>query len=151
MESGILNLLGAASANVKEALVIEAECSGEAVVSGSGRSQMYLNKSLGWPDGRKLAISLGFVPGKESEGASDSWAQYPSNFGTIRVIGKAEPGAKIRIEITPGAQKRESSSGNSFLLATGVVMSGNGHSLRVNYYEPIPKVARRTQPQKKVA
>lgn len=151
MEAGILSLLGAPSGNPKESIVIEATCSEEAAASGSGRSQMYLNKSLGWPDGRKLAIGLGYVPGKESDGDSSSWAQFPSNFGTIRVIGKAEIGAHLRIEITPGGSKRESSSGNSFLLASGVVMAGNGHTLRVNYYEPIPKVARRSVATKKAA
>lgn len=149
--AGTMTLLGEPSGNPKESIVIEALCSEEATESGSGRSQVYLNQTVGWPDGRKLAVVLGFVPGKESEGDPGSWAAFPSNFGTIRVIGKAELGAKVRIEITPGAQKRESSTGNSFLFASGVVMAGNGHTLRVNYYEPIPKLARKTgvSPQQK--
>lgn len=144
--NGQAHLLGEHSSDPKAGLVVEAVLDMTPVPSGSGKGQMYLNQQLGFPDGRKLAFNLGINPAKPGHGNSDSWAEFPSNFGTIRVVGKAEPGQKIRIEITPAPKKRESSSGKTYLLANGNAMSGNGMTLRVNYYEPIPKDGQRTQP-----
>jgi len=144
--NGQAHLLGEHTSDPKAALVIEAVLDQIAAPSGSNRSMMHLNQQFGFPDGRKVAINLGYVAGKESDGDPASWAAFPSNRGNIRVIGKAAPGEKIRIEITPAAKREESSSGKTYLLANGMVMAGNGWTLRVNYYEPIPVAGRRIQP-----